>query len=97
MRQVERGEIDRNRILALAQLDFIDRHEVVHFLGSPGRVIRKGDALVDAGGEHRSGRMIGFAAITLADQIFGGSRFRGRVSPSRSPSVAPHAGAAPCR
>jgi hypothetical protein len=25
--------LDRNRILALAQLDFIDRHEVVHLLG----------------------------------------------------------------
>jgi len=25
--------LDRNRILALAQLDFIDRHEVVHFIG----------------------------------------------------------------
>lgn len=28
--------LDRNRILALAQLDFIERHEVVHFLGPPG-------------------------------------------------------------
>ena len=28
--------LDRNRILALAQLDFVDRHEVVHFLGPPG-------------------------------------------------------------
>jgi DNA replication protein DnaC len=28
--------LDRNRILALAQLAFIDRHEVVHFLGQPG-------------------------------------------------------------
>ena len=28
--------LDRNRILALAQLDFIGRHEVVHFLGQPG-------------------------------------------------------------
>jgi DNA replication protein DnaC len=28
--------LDRNRILALAGLDFIDRHEVVHFLGQPG-------------------------------------------------------------
>ena len=32
--------LDRNRILTLAQLDFIDRHEVVHFIGQPGsRVI----------------------------------------------------------
>jgi DNA replication protein DnaC len=28
--------LDRNRILALAQLDFINHHEVVHFLGQPG-------------------------------------------------------------
>jgi DNA replication protein DnaC len=28
--------LDRNRILTLAQLDFIDRHEVVHVLGPPG-------------------------------------------------------------
>jgi DNA replication protein DnaC len=28
--------LDRNRILALAQLDFIGRHEVVHLLGPPG-------------------------------------------------------------
>jgi DNA replication protein DnaC len=28
--------LDRNRILALAELDFINRHEVVHFLGQPG-------------------------------------------------------------
>ena len=28
--------LDRNRILALAQLDFIDGNEVVHFLGSAG-------------------------------------------------------------
>jgi DNA replication protein DnaC len=28
--------LDRNRIMALAQLDFIDRHEVVHLLGQPG-------------------------------------------------------------
>lgn len=28
--------LDRNRILALAQLEFIDCHEVVHFLGQPG-------------------------------------------------------------
>lgn len=28
--------LDRNRILALAQLDFIKRGEVIHFLGPPG-------------------------------------------------------------
>ena len=29
--------LDRDRIMALAQLDFVDRHEAVHFLGQPGR------------------------------------------------------------
>ncbi len=28
--------LDRNRIMAIAQLDFVDRHEVVHFLDQPG-------------------------------------------------------------
>ena len=28
--------LDRNRVLTLAGLDFIDRHEVVHLLGQPG-------------------------------------------------------------
>jgi DNA replication protein DnaC len=28
--------LDRNRVLALAQLDFIGRHEVVHFIGQSG-------------------------------------------------------------
>jgi len=28
--------LDRNRVLALAQLEFIDRHEVVHFIGQSG-------------------------------------------------------------
>src|SRR5207245_3059521 len=28
--------LDCNRILALAQLEFIDHHDVVHFLGQPG-------------------------------------------------------------
>jgi len=28
--------LDRNRILTLAQLEFIDRHEMLHFLGQPG-------------------------------------------------------------
>jgi DNA replication protein DnaC len=28
--------LDRNRILALAELEFIERKEIVHFLGPPG-------------------------------------------------------------
>ena len=31
-----RPSLDRNRVLALAQLDFVDRHEVVHLLAPPG-------------------------------------------------------------
>jgi DNA replication protein DnaC len=27
--------LDKNRIMALAELEFIDRSEVVHFLGPP--------------------------------------------------------------
>ena len=32
--------LDRNRVLALAQLDFVDRHEVVHLLGPPAPASR---------------------------------------------------------
>ena len=28
--------LDRNRIMALASLDFVDKHEVVHFIGQSG-------------------------------------------------------------
>ena len=30
--------LDKNRIMALAELEFIDRREVVHFLGPPGTI-----------------------------------------------------------
>ena len=30
--------LDRNRVMALAQLEFVDRKDVVHFLGPPGWV-----------------------------------------------------------
>ena len=53
--------LDRNRVLALAQLDFVDRHEVVHLLGPPG-----------TGKSHwveavRAGRSVYF--VTLADLV----------------------------
>ena len=32
--------LDRNRIMALASLDFVDKHEVVHFIASPARESR---------------------------------------------------------
>jgi DNA replication protein DnaC len=58
--------LDRNRILALAQLDFIDRHEVVHLLGPPGT--GKSHLAVALGVEAvRAGRSVYFT--TLADII----------------------------
>ena len=56
--------LDRNRVLALAQLDFVDRHQVVHLLGPPGTATsrsRSGSRRVKAG------RSVYF--VTLADLI----------------------------
>jgi DNA replication protein DnaC len=58
--------LDRNRILTLAQLEFVDRREVVHFLGQPG--CGKTHLAVALGVEAvRSGRSVYFT--TLADLI----------------------------
>jgi DNA replication protein DnaC len=58
--------LDRNRILALAQLDFIDRHDVVHFIGQSGT--GKSHLAVALGVEAvRAGRSVYFAP--LADII----------------------------
>jgi len=58
--------LDKNRILALAQLDFIDRHEVVHFLGQPG--CGKTHLALALGVEAvKAGRSVYFA--TLADLV----------------------------
>jgi DNA replication protein DnaC len=58
--------LDRNRILTLAQLDFIDRHEVVHFLGQPG--CGKTHLALALGVEAvKAGRSVYFA--TLADMV----------------------------
>jgi len=58
--------LDRNRILALAQLDFIGRHEVVHFLGQPGT--GKSHLALALGVEAvRAGHSVYFA--TLADIV----------------------------
>ena len=58
--------LDKNRILALAQLDFVDRHEVVHFLGQPG--CGKTHLALALGVEAvRAGRSVYFA--TLADLV----------------------------
>jgi DNA replication protein DnaC len=58
--------LDRNRILALAQLDFIDRHEVVHLLGQPG-CGKTHLALALAVEAVKAGRSVYFA--TLADIV----------------------------
>jgi DNA replication protein DnaC len=58
--------LDRDRILALAQLDFVDRHEVVHFLGQPG--CGKTHLALALGVEAvKAGRSVYFA--TLADLV----------------------------
>src|SRR5208283_4389855 len=54
--------LDRNRILALAQLDFIDRHEVVHLIGQSGT--GKSHLAVALGVEAvRAGRSVYFASL----------------------------------
>jgi DNA replication protein DnaC len=58
--------LDRNRVLALAQLDFIDRHEVVHLLGPPGT--GKSHLAIALGVEAvKAGRSVYF--VTLADAV----------------------------
>ena len=58
--------LDRNRVLALAQLDFVDRHEVVHLLGPPGT--GKSHLAIALGVEAvRAGRSVYF--VTLADLV----------------------------
>jgi DNA replication protein DnaC len=58
--------LDRNRILALAQLSFIDRREVIHLLGPPGT--GKSHLAIALGVEAvKAGRSVYFA--TLADII----------------------------
>jgi DNA replication protein DnaC len=58
--------LDRSRILALAELGFVDRHETVHFLGPPGT--GKSHLATALGVEAvKAGRSVYFA--TLADII----------------------------
>ena len=55
--------LDRNRVLALAQLDFIDRHEVVHFIGQSGT--GKSHLAAALGVEAvRAGRSVYFSPLT---------------------------------
>jgi DNA replication protein DnaC len=58
--------LDRNRVLALAQLDFIERRQCVHFLGPPGT--GKSHLAVALGVEAvKAGKSVYFA--TLADLV----------------------------
>ena len=58
--------LDRNRVLALAQLDFVDRHDVVHLLGPPGT--GKSHLAIALGVEAvKAGRSVYF--VTLADLV----------------------------
>lgn len=58
--------IDRNRILALAQLEFIERREVLHFLGPPGT--GKSHLAIALGLEAvKAGRSVCFS--TLAEMV----------------------------
>jgi DNA replication protein DnaC len=58
--------LDRTRILTLAQLGFVDRHEVVHFVGQPG--CGKTHLALALGVEAvKAGRSVYFA--TLADVV----------------------------
>jgi DNA replication protein DnaC len=63
--------LDRDRIFTLAQLGFVDRHEVVHFLGPPGT--GKSHLAVALGVEAvKAGKSVYFC--TLADLIAALSR-----------------------
>jgi DNA replication protein DnaC len=58
--------LDRNRILTLAQLDFVERREVIHFLGPPGT--GKSHLAIALGLEAvRAGKSVFFS--TLADIV----------------------------
>ena len=58
--------LDRTRVLALAQLDFVDRHEVVHLLGPPGT--GKSHLAIALGVEAvKAGRSVYF--VTFADLV----------------------------
>ena len=63
--------LDRNRILALAQLDFIESNEVIHFLGPPGT--GKSHLATALGVEAvKAGRSVYYAS---ASAFFPGPRF----------------------
>ena len=79
--------LDRNRILALAQLDFIDRREVVHLIGQSGT--GKSHLAVALGVEAvRAGRSVYFSPLAdIIDSLARADR-EGRLANASAMSVA---------
>ncbi|MET4262548.1 DNA replication protein DnaC [Bradyrhizobium sp. S3.12.5] len=69
---------DRNRILALAQLDFIERNEVIHFLGPPGT--GKSHLATALGVEAvKAGRSVYFASLADIDNVLAKAEREGQL------------------
>ena len=78
--------LDKNRILALAQLDFVDHHEVVHFLGQPG--CGKTHLALALGVEAvKAGRSVYFATLARARCASGSASCAGPSSWSSTRSA----------
>ena len=70
--------LDRNRVMALAQLDFIDRHEVVHFIGQSGT--GKSHLAVALGVEAvRAGRSVYFSPLADIIDLLAKAEREGRL------------------
>jgi DNA replication protein DnaC len=70
--------LDRNRILALAQLEFIDRHEVIHFVGQPGT--GKSHLALALGVEAvKAGRSVYFAPLADIIDVLAKAEGEGRL------------------
>ena len=80
--------LDRNRILALAQLDFVDRNEVIHFLGPPGT--GKSHLATALGVEAvKAGRSVYFAAWPISSVLSPRPNGRGNYASVFASSAAP--------
>jgi hypothetical protein len=89
--------LDRNRITALASLDFIDKHEVVHFIGQSGT--GKSHLAIALGVEAiRAGRSVYFCALAdIIDSLARADRegrLRERIRYGRELLLDPGGGAA---
>ena len=79
--------LDRDRILTLAQLGFIARCEVVHFLGPPGT--GKSHLAIALGVEAvKAGKSVYFCTLAGSDRHAGPRRARGASARSGSGSSA---------